>query len=284
MKTKINFSSAAADASLSIPTGHAIELGWLSKVMLAVCCVLGLVVFTWPLFVAPGSAMSNTVMAPIILAVFVPLVLAMVLVQLANGEMDVKALSLLGVLTALGAIARPLGAGTGGIDFVFFFILLAGRVFGPGFGFILGNTTLFASAFLVGGVGYWLPYQMLAAGFVGLGSGLLPRCGVKLEIVLLAGYGLIASHLYGMLMDLAFWPFFFPSADSGFNPEVGVLENLHRFLIVNLATGFGWNMGRAITNVILIVALGSAILRVLRRAGRQAHFVHSSSNSSSSRS
>lgn len=255
--------------------GHAIELGGLSKAMLVVCAVLGFIVFTWPLFVAPGSAMSNTVMAPIILAAFVPLVLAMVLVQVSSGEMDVKALSLLGVLTALGAVARPLGAGTAGIDLVFFFILLAGRVFGPAFGFILGNTTLFASAFLVGGVGYWLPYQMLAAGFVGLGAGLLPRCQGRVETALIAGYAFLAAHFYGMIMDLAFWPFFFPSATAGFNPEIGPWANLHRFLVVNLVTGFGWNMGRAITNVVLMVFLGPTVLRVLRRAGRRARLTHS---------
>ena len=43
------------------------------------------------------------------------------------------------------------------------------------FGFALGSTTLFASALLTGGVGPWLPFQMLAASWVGLGAGLLPR-------------------------------------------------------------------------------------------------------------
>ena len=75
----------------------------------------------------------------------------------------------------LGAALRPLGAGTAGIETVFFLLVLAGRVYGPGFGFVLGSTTLFTSALLTGGVGPWLPFQMLAASWVGLGAGLLPR-------------------------------------------------------------------------------------------------------------
>ena len=82
---------------------------------------------------------------------------------------------MLGVLSAIGAALRPLGAGMAGIETVFFLLVLAGRVYGPGFGFVLGTTTLFASALLTGGVGPWLPFQMLAAAWVGLGAGLLPR-------------------------------------------------------------------------------------------------------------
>ena len=102
------------------------------------------------------------------------LVLAVVLAELSDGGMDAKALAMLGVLSAIGAALRPLGAGTAGIETVFFLLVLAGRVFGPGFGFVLGCTTLFASALLTGGVGPWLPYQMFGCAWVGLVAGLLP--------------------------------------------------------------------------------------------------------------
>ncbi len=88
--------------------------------------------------------------------------------------MDTKAIAMLGVLSALGAALRPMGAGTAGIETVFFLLVLGGRVYGPGFGFVLGSTTLFASAILTGGIGPWLPFQMLAASWVGMGAGLLP--------------------------------------------------------------------------------------------------------------
>ena len=54
---------------------------------------------------------------------------------------------------AVGAALRPLGAGSAGLETVFFLLILAGRVFGPGFGFVLGATTLAASALITAGVG-----------------------------------------------------------------------------------------------------------------------------------
>ena len=60
-------------------------------------------------------------------------------------------LAILGVLSAVNALMRALGAGTAGIELVFFLLILAGRVFGPGFGFVLGCTSLFASALLTAG-------------------------------------------------------------------------------------------------------------------------------------
>ena len=43
------------------------------------------------------------------------------------------------------------------------------------------------SALVTGGVGPWLPFQMLGAAWVGLGAGLLPPAKGRAEIVLLAG-------------------------------------------------------------------------------------------------
>ena len=50
-----------------------------------------------------------------------------------------------------------------------------GRVFGRGFGFVLGALTIFASSLITGGVGPWLPFQMLGAAWMGFGAGCLPR-------------------------------------------------------------------------------------------------------------
>jgi hypothetical protein len=41
---------------------------------------------------------------------------------------------------------------TAGVELVFFILVLGGRALGPGFGFTLGCTTLFASALITGGV------------------------------------------------------------------------------------------------------------------------------------
>ncbi len=242
---------------------------------LLVAVVAGVVAFTWPLFLRPESGVSAA-QAPILFALVLPLVLAIVLSELAGGRMDVKALAMLGVLAAVGTILRPLSAGTAGFELIFFLMILAGRVFGAGFGFALGAITLFTSALITSGVGPWLPYQMLTAGFVGLFAGWLPKASGRAELLLLAGYGMVSAFTYGWLMDFSFWPFAIGDGTQlSFDPSASPLENLHRFVLFNLATSMGWNLGRALTNAALVFVLGTPLLRLFRRTARKASFVPS---------
>jgi energy-coupling factor transport system substrate-specific component len=244
-----------------------------SAIALVVSGVIGLAAFTWPLFVAPSSDIAHGGDAPWTFALLLPLVLAVVLAELSDKGMDSKAIAMLGVLSALGAAIRPLGAGTAGIETIFFLLVLSGRVFGPGFGFVLGNTTLFASALLTGGVGPWLPYQMLGAAWVALGAGLLPRWRGRAEIALLAGYGVISSLLFGFLLNLSFWPFAAGEGTSvSFDPDASAGTNLVRLAAFTLATSLGWDLGRAVTTAVLVVLTGPVLLRTLRRAARRATF------------
>ncbi|MFL0460868.1 ECF transporter S component [Kytococcus sedentarius] len=253
---------------------RAVRIDLRGAVMLAFVAAVGLLAFTWPLLVTPDSSLAGSTQAPLVFALILPVVIGLALSELTGEGMDVKALAMLGVLSAVGAVLRPLGAGTAGIETVFFLLVLGGRVFGPGFGFILGNTTLFASALLTAGVGPWLPFQMISSGFVGLGAGLLPRCRGWLEIGLLALYGIVSAFMFGMLMDLSFWPFNLGTGtEASYSPDLSAWENLQRFWVFNLATAMGWNTGRAITNTVFIVLVGPAVLTVLRRAARRAQFV-----------
>jgi energy-coupling factor transport system substrate-specific component len=116
---------------------------------------------------------------------------------------------------------------------------------------------------------------MVGAAFVGLGAGLLPRTrpGSRAEIGWLCAYGAVASFVYGYLLDLAFWPFVFGTgSQAGFDPAAGALANLNTFVVVNTVTSLGWNLGRAVTTVVLVAALGPGLLHVLRRASRKAVF------------
>ena len=244
---------------------------------LLLASLAGAGMFLWPLLItpAPGSG-AHTTDAPFLFVLVLPILVAVVLSELADGGMDTKALAMLGVLSAIGAALRPLGAGTGGVELVFFTLILAGRVLGPGFGFTLGATTLFASALLTAGVGPWLPFQMMASAWVGMGAGLLPlrRLRGRGEIVLLAAYGAVAAYAYGFLMNLWSWPFALGSGtELSHVPGDGVLANLHRFVLYTLSTtSLGWDTGRAITNVLAIVLVGPAVLAALRRASRRAAF------------
>lgn len=260
--------------------GHAVPLRARSALVLALISIAGLAMFCWPLLVHhAGSGTGHVTDAPSIFAVTLPLLVFVVLAEFADGGMDSKALAMLGVLSAVDAALRPTGGGTGGIETVFFLLILAGRVFGPGFGFVLGCTSLFASALITAGVGPWLPFQMLCSAWIGMGAGLLPRrLRGRRELAMLIGYGVIAAYLFGALMNLYTWPFLAGTDISGhanlaFVPADSLLDNLHRFGVYTLVTSTGgWDTGRAITNAVAIAVLGRPVLVVLRRAARRASY------------
>ncbi|WP_285752461.1 ECF transporter S component [Lentzea sp. NBRC 105346] len=232
--------------------------------------------FVWPLLVRVESqSTQHGTDAPFVFIGILPILIIVVLAELSEGGMDSKALAMLGVLSAVNAALRPLGTGTAGIELVFFLLVLSGRVFGPGFGYVLGCTSMFASALLTAGVGPWLPAQMMCSAWIGMGAGLLPRrVRGKAEIAMLAGYGIVVAYLFGFLMNLWFWPFI-TNADGhiSYVPGAPVLENLHRFVVYTLlTTTAGWDTGRAITNAVAILVLGPAVLTTLRRASRKASF------------
>ncbi|HUJ07235.1 MAG TPA: ECF transporter S component [Streptosporangiaceae bacterium] len=243
-----------------------------SAVAVAMASFLGLVAFAWPFVVTPG-AFSSAQTAPLLFGGLLALVLAVVFAEVADGGIDAKALAMLGVLSAVNAGLRPLGAGTAGIETVFFILVLAGRVYGAGFGFALGCTSLFASALLVGGVGPWLPYQMFGCAWVGMLAGLLPPARGKAEIAMLALYGAFAGYLFGFLLNLSFWPFSLdPSSSIAYRPGLSFTEQWHRYLLFDATTSLGWDTGRAVTTALAVVIAGPAALAALRRAARRANF------------
>jgi energy-coupling factor transport system substrate-specific component len=244
-----------------------------SAITLLLVSLVGVAAFGWPLLVQPSAGLAHATDAPLLFALLLPLLLAVVLAELADGGMDAKTVAMLGVLAAVGAALRPLGTGVAGFEPVFFLLVLAGRAYGPGFGFALGATTLFASALTTAGVGPWLPFQMLGAAWVGAGAGLLPRVGGRAELAVLAGYSVVAGLAYGLALNLSFWPFAVGQASTiAFVAGDPVLDNLGRFLAFTLATSLAFDIPRAVLTASLVVLTGRPVLRALRRAGRRAAF------------
>lgn len=255
----------------------ALRLRGRATLVLALVSAVGLVAYCWPLLLTPagrdGAGVGHTADAPWLFALLLPLLIAVVLAELSDGGLDAKAVALLGVLAAVGAALRPLGGGVSGFQPMFVLLILGGRALGPGFGFVLGSVTMFASALLTGGVGPWLPFQMLGASWVGLGAGLLPRASGRRETWLLVGYGVLSGFAFGFLLNLWFWPFVTGTESAtSFVPGAPLPENLGRFLAYSLVTSLGFDVVRAIGNAVLLAVVGGPVLRALRRATRRAAF------------
>jgi energy-coupling factor transport system substrate-specific component len=268
------------DQVLLAPTG-AVRVGRRSALVLTLATLAGGVMFCWPLVASATPApMQHAADAPFLFMAVMPVLVVVVLAELSDNGMDSKALAMLGVLSAINAALRPLGAGTAGIETVFFLLVLAGRVYGPGFGFVLGCTSLFTSALVTAGVGPWLPFQMVAAAWMGMGAGLLPRrVRGRAELAMLIAYSIVAAYGFGLLMNLWFWPFAtgvqLDGSDAGLSyvPGAPLLDNLQRFGVYTALTStFSWDTGRAITNTVALLVLGPALLATLRRASRRATY------------
>jgi energy-coupling factor transport system substrate-specific component len=138
---------------------------------------------------------------------------------------------------------------------------------------------LLVSALITGGVGPWLPFQMMAAGLIGIGAGFLPRFRSRFgKLAVLIAYAIPASFAYGFLMTLWNWPFLAGSESSiSYLAGAGAIENLVRFVQFQILTGgLIWDLGRAITTVALIAITGPLLLGSLQRAAGKAGFVKSS--------
>lgn len=250
---------------------RAVPLRRRSGVSLLVVSAVGALAFVWPFFARPGAVLSQPGGAWLFV-VLLPLLLVVVLSEVSEGGMDAKAVALLGVLTAVAAVLRPLSGGVTGFQPMFVVIVIAGRVFGPGFGFTLGATSMLTSALVTGGVGPWLPFQMMAAAWVGWGSGVLPRASGRREVLLVAGYAAGSALAFGILMNLWFWPFLATTGGLSFQPGTSVATNAGHLLTFSLATSLGFDIPRAIGNLVLVLLAGGVLLRALRRVARRAVF------------
>ncbi|MGN6612049.1 MAG: ECF transporter S component [Angustibacter sp.] len=250
-----------------------VRVRWVSAFTLAVTVLVGIAAFAWPFVVTPGAGLEHGGDAPWLFVLLLALMGALVLAELGSGGLDAKTVAVLGVLAALGGALRVVSAGTAGLEPIFFLIVVGARVLGRGAGFVLGALAVLVGAFLTGGVGPWAPFQMVAAGMVGLGAASLPRATGRREIWLLAAYGLFAGLAYGVVMNLWFWPFATTGPDGGvFVPGDPLSANVSRYAAFYLLTSLGWDLPRGVLTAVLVVVAGRPVLGSLRRGARRAAF------------
>jgi energy-coupling factor transport system substrate-specific component len=232
----------------------------------------GLALFIGPLLL--GSAFPQPeVLFSALVAVSAVVVLG---VALQTHRLSTRLLAVLAALVAIDATLRlVIVIGLLGFSPIFFLVIAGGFVMGPSFGFAGGALTLLLSAVLTAGLGPWLPYQMLAAGWVGMGAGYLGRVTRRSTspwaIALLCLCGGVAGFAYGLLLDLWEWPLLVAAGSSPLSwaPGIGLAALLRRFSGFYLATSLAYDSFRAAGNVVLLALLGPAVIRALDRFRRR---------------
>ena len=241
------------------------------RFLFGVLSLLALAVFAWPL--AVGTGVVEPTLALTLSVVAIPVFAASLSFSVESSLRSVNIVALVGVLAGTAALARVLSTGFGGFELVFVVVILAGRALGPRQGFVVGVLAIALSSLVFGGFGPWSAYQMIALGWVGLGAGLIPLSwgrttrGTRLEVAVLALYGAISSYLFGLLMNLWFWPLAVgPDTSLSLDFDASWGENLASFLLYSLATStLTWDTVRAVTTLVTLLLVGGPALRALRR-------------------
>ena len=260
----------------------------LSGAIYGLSASIGVIAFLYPFLVpairSTAAGQAHATDAPLVLTVLVSVCFAVLLFEVQGQAVNAKLVALLGILVAMNAVLRFAEVaipGPGGISLIFFLIIMTGYVYGGRFGFLMGALSLFVSALITGSVGPWLPYQMFTAAWVGMtaplvrplvrGLGAEGRWG---EVLVLAILGAIWGFLFGVVMNVWFWPFAVGPADQYWEPGVGLAETLRRYAAFYVTTSLAWDVLRVVGNVTLILVFGASTLRVLRRFERRFAFDH----------
>ena len=240
---------------------------------LAAITVAGAALFAWPLLGlgTPGFAAAA--------AVSIGGLAVLVAVEAMSRRIDTRGLAVIAAIAAIDSALRlALVSGIGGFSPIFLLILCAGYAMGAEFGFLCGATTLLVSALVTAGVGPWLPYEMIAAGWVGAAAGLVGargrgRAPTGRDVAILAVTGVLAGFAYGAVMDTWDWTFFRGAADLGYAPGLDAAALAGRFGRFYVATSLVYDSFRAAGNAVLVVLLGGPVLAALARLHRRSELV-----------
>lgn len=167
-----------------------------------------------------------------------------------RGRADTRRLILIAVMTALCVVGRFLFAPLPGFKPVTALVILTAMYFGGEAGYMTGALAAVISNFYFG-QGPWTPVQMASWGLIGFLAGLLAPYLRKSKAAL-AVYAAVSGVLYSMLMDV--WTVLW--ADGYFN--------FSRY-IATVASGAGFMVIYAVSNVVFLLLFGGPIGRLLMR-------------------
>jgi energy-coupling factor transport system substrate-specific component len=171
---------------------------------------------------------------------------------LEGGTTSVRDLTLVATIAGVAAAGRLLFAAVPGVQPVTVIVLTAGVALGPRRGFAVGALAALASNFFLG-QGVWTPWQMLAWGTCGLVGGI--AAPLLHGRAALAAAGFVLGMGFSAFMDVWEWYAFFPHTGGA--------------LAVQMSRGLPFDLAHAVGNVLIALAVGPELRRVLERYERR---------------
>ena len=212
---------------------------------------------------------------PLMVSFILVLCLLLIIFEAQSTFLDSKMIAFLGVLIAINAGLRFMEnaiPGPAGFSPIFFLIILTGYSFGSRIGFLMGAMTIFMSSLVTGGVGPWLPGQMITAGWIGQSSALLKPVINRLcrqdkpgEIIILSIFGGFWGMFFGIIVNLWFWPFYSAAPDQTWLQTAGLMDNISRYAAYYLTTSLIWDVTRSIGNILVISVFSKPVIKVFNR-------------------
>ena len=171
---------------------------------------------------------------------------------LESGPDSAKELALVAALAGVAAAGRVLFAAVPGVQPLTVTAVAAGAALGARSGAAVGAIGALVSNFFLG-QGLWTPWQMLGWGACGVAGALLaPLLRRRLAF---ATACCIAGFAFSSLMDVWLWWSFWPHTW----PALGTVAS----------AGVWFSAAHAVGNVVLALAAGPELRRVLERYGRR---------------
>jgi energy-coupling factor transport system substrate-specific component len=172
---------------------------------------------------------------------------------LERGPDSAKELALIATLAAAAAAGRVLFAAIPGVQPVTVITVVAGAALGARSGFAVGATAAFVSNFFLG-QGVWTPWQMLGWGACGVaGAAAAPLLRRR---IVLAAFCFLLGMGFSTLMDVWNWLAFYD-------------EHTWQTFVATHARGLPFDLAHAVGNVVIALAAGPELRRLLDRYGRR---------------
>ena len=169
-----------------------------------------------------------------------------------GGPQSAKEVTVIATLAAAAAAGRVLMAPVPDVQPVTVIVVATGVALGARAGIGVGASAAFVSNFFLG-QGLWTPWQMLAwggCGAVGALAAPLLRRRIPFAIVCC-----LLGFAFGFVLDVWNWYGFYPHTWSSF--------------IARQATGLPFDVAHATGNLVLALAAGPELRRLLERYGRR---------------